>query len=199
MLYLRSRNNMSSSPSVRVYRRSQPSFTSPPSQVLDIGRTIVNSRLQNGWIAGLKEALIFQGDSHLVNNYPPYSLRQRGNDFVLELAVAGISPERLGVKVQDNLLTVSCNDEEEEKDDWEYLLNTRAARKFTREYILQDDVQVTGSELKDGLLLVFLHLPSPIEPDVCSIPISLGKEDNEEARKISNESFQTEGKDSGKS
>ena len=181
MLFMRSRASMTPTPehTVRVYRRSpRLSSSQPAHRAIDVGRTIVHSKLRDGWGEALREALVFQGDGWMTKTYPPYALRQKDNDFVLEFAVAGISPDRLEVNVKDELLTILCNEEEATEDDWEYLLNTRANRKFSKEFILQDDVEVTGSELKDGLLLVYLT-KNTIEPNVRSIPIKVGDEDAE--------------------
>tara|TARA_Y100000310_G_scaffold47560_1_gene44127 strand:+ start:171 stop:743 length:573 start_codon:yes stop_codon:yes gene_type:complete len=162
---------------VRVYRKHRQ-IDSAANDVIQVGPTMVHTKLQRGWAEAIGIGLVFQGDGYLTKTYPPYTLRQKENDFVLEFAVAGISPDRLEVKVQDELLTILCNEATEEEDEWEYLLNTRANRKFSKEFILQDDVEVTGSELKDGLLLVYLT-KNTIEPNVRSIPIKVGDEDAE--------------------
>ena len=131
------------------------------------------------------------------DRYPPYNLKRNENDYVLELAVAGISADRLEVKVEEDKLIVLCNDSEVVEEGWEYILNTMATRKFTREFHLQEDVEVTGSELKDGLLLIHLtkHV---VEPFVRTIPIGTGK-NNESNMALRKESLEQTGTDDKKS
>jgi molecular chaperone IbpA len=98
--------------------------------------------------------------------YPPYNIeRTAENEYRIEIAVAGFSPEELNVEVKENLLTVqgrkAANDEART-----YLHRGLAERNFERRFQLADYVIVTEANLQDGLLRLALkrELPEALKP-----------------------------------
>jgi molecular chaperone IbpA len=87
-------------------------------------------------------------------SYPPYDLVKIDDDsFKLALAVAGFSKDNLSVTVDNSTLiikgdsTVGSDDEKSE-----VLHKGIANRKFTRTFALGEYMEVTGAEIKDGML-----------------------------------------------
>ena len=60
-------------------------------------------------------AQMSQGSKSLPS-YPPYNVIQDGDDFVIEIALAGIDKKDLNVEIQENTLTVSYQSSEEDTD-----------------------------------------------------------------------------------
>ena len=106
-------------------------------------------------------------------NYPPFDLIRKGeNDYVIQLAVAGFSPEEIDVTAQQNVLLVSGrkSDETEEKGN-DFIYRGIANRSFERRFALADHIQVRGADLKDGLLSIELvrEIPEAMKPRKISI------------------------------
>ncbi len=99
------------------------------------------------------------------DGYPPYNIERiaagPGSPVRLRitLAVAGFSEDDIDVTVEENELTVSGRQADEGSRD--YLHRGIAARQFQRTFVLADGMEVTGAELKDGLLSIDLVRPEP--------------------------------------
>ena len=108
------------------------------------------------------------------DGYPPYNIERLDPDTQEErlritLAVAGFESDQLDIEVEDSALTIRGAQSDDDTRD--YLYRGIAARRFERKFILADGIQVTGAELKNGLLSVDLSRPTP-ERIVKRIPIS---------------------------
>tara|TARA_Y100001951_G_scaffold1860_1_gene1294 strand:+ start:275 stop:727 length:453 start_codon:yes stop_codon:yes gene_type:complete len=87
--------------------------------------------------------------------YPPYNLvKESDTRFRLELAIAGFKKEDVEVTTESNRLIVEAKQDESNTD--EYLHRGLAARAFTRNWTLSDDVEVDEVTFTDGLLTVRL-------------------------------------------
>ena len=92
-------------------------------------------------------------------NYPPYNIKRIGpNNYLIELAVAGFKREEVDVTVEDGKLVVKGSvspDLPETNDD--YIYKGIGTRNFTRTFILEENVEVTGANLINGMLQVELE------------------------------------------
>lgn len=94
------------------------------------------------------------------DGYPPYNIEQTGPDRIrITLAVAGFSRDELDVTVEDNQLVI--RGKQTESPDKTFLHRGIAARQFQRAFVLADGIDVTGAELKNGLLSIDLARPQP--------------------------------------
>lgn len=101
------------------------------------------------------------------NSFPPYNIKSDDeNKYQITMAVAGFSRDDLDISSEQNVLTVSGNREQETEDDAQYLYRGIATRSFQRRFNLADHVRVTGAELENGLLHIFLEreLPEAMKP-----------------------------------
>ena len=90
-------------------------------------------------------------------SYPPYNVEDLGDERLrITLAVAGFSPDQLGVTVEDNQLVIQGRRDSEagraEGKEQSYLHRGIAARAFLRTFVLADGLEVTGAVLEHGLL-----------------------------------------------
>ena len=103
--------------------------------------------------------------------FPPYNIRKEGNyNYVIEMALAGLSKNDLEVEVADGTLTVRSKDKKEE--DGELLHRGISYRKFTRSWTLADDVVVNNEVMRDGMLSINLEHVVPEEKKPQLIKIS---------------------------
>jgi HSP20 family molecular chaperone IbpA len=95
--------------------------------------------------------------------YPPYNIERlartadRAETLRITLAVAGFATDELDVTVEENELVIRGKQKEEPTR--EYLHRGIAARQFQKTFVLAEGIEVTGADLKDGLLSIDLARP----------------------------------------
>ena len=90
--------------------------------------------------------------------YPPYNIEHLSDDRLrITLAVAGFRPQDLSVTVESNQLVIRGRQSEGESKN--FLHRGIAARQFQRSFVLAEGIDVTGAELKNGLLAIDLERP----------------------------------------
>ena len=104
-------------------------------------------------------------------SYPPFNVVQDGNQYVIEVALAGIDKKDLDVKVQENTLRIAYDSSKEKSDDDDKLYRGIAQRSFRRQFSLAEDVEVTGASFKNGLLQIDLERIIPEEKRLKQIKI----------------------------
>ena len=103
-------------------------------------------------------------------NYPPYDLLKLDEDtYRLSLAVAGFSRDDIEVSVDNGTLVIKG--ELEEVSDEKVVHKGIAGRKFTRTFALGEYMEVTGAEMKDGMLSVSIEriVPEDKKPKTIKI------------------------------
>jgi molecular chaperone IbpA len=117
-----------------------------------------------------------QLQSYATNNitstgFPPYNIRKDGDhDFVIEIALAGLSKDDIEVEVADSVLTIRSagRDEDSNKEKDNVLEGTLlhrgiSYRQFTRKWTLADDIVVNEAKMENGMLLIKLERVIPDE------------------------------------
>jgi molecular chaperone IbpA len=92
-------------------------------------------------------------NAHKTNShsYPPYDLLRLDEDtYRISLAIAGFSREDIDVSVDNRTLIIKG--EIIEVTDAEVVHKGIAGRKFVRSFALGEYMEVTGAEMKDGML-----------------------------------------------
>jgi molecular chaperone IbpA len=105
------------------------------------------------------------------SGYPPYNIeRQSDASYRISMAVAGFSDADLKIEIKENALTVR-GDKKADATDRQYLHRGIGQRAFERRFQLADYVEVTGAELKDGMLNIDLvrNLPERMKPRTIAI------------------------------
>ena len=112
----------------------------------------------------------------LTNNYPPYNIIRDGENYYVEIAVAGFREEDLDIEVKDSHLTIQgkINNQTPEESP-NFIHRGIAAREFTRSFVISDDVVVRGANLANGMLTIHLEHIIPEEKKPRKIEIGLGK------------------------
>lgn len=95
------------------------------------------------------------------DGYPPYNIErlqtqpgEKGDLLRITLAVAGFREDELDISIEENQLTVSGK----QVDDQERVFLHRgiAARQFQRAFVLVEGIEVSGANLESGLLEIDL-------------------------------------------
>lgn len=98
-----------------------------------------------------------------IPNYPPYNIRKTGdNNYTIELAVAGFGQSEIDIEIDSGKLIIRGNvGNDTETND--YLFKGIAGRAFTRSFAIDDQVEVKGAELFNGMLKIALERMIPEE------------------------------------
>src|SRR6185312_8286717 len=89
----------------------------------------------------------------------------------ITLAVAGFAPDELNVTVEDRQLLIKGK--QVDGADRTFLHRGIAARQFQRSFVLAEGIEVTGAELRNGLLTVEMTRPKA-EPVIRTVEIRTG-------------------------
>ena len=117
--------------------------------------------------------------------YPPYNIRKVGDQYIVEMAVAGFSESDIDIQVEGDILKIvgSITDS---KDNSPYLHKGIANRGFTRTFNLAETIEVKDASLINGMLKVFLEdiIPDNKKPRKVNIN---NKEETKEESQLLNE------------
>ena len=103
-------------------------------------------------------------------SYPPYDLLKLDEDtYRLSLAIAGFTKEDISVSVDNGTLIIKG--EIVEVADAEIVHKGIAGRKFVRSFALGEYMEVSGAELKDGMLHISVDRIVPEEKKPKTIKI----------------------------
>ena len=109
-----------------------------------------------------------------VSGYPPYNIELIDDGkYIVTLAVAGFERSELDLMVEKGVLYV--RGEKSQKEERKYVHQGIANRAFERKFNLADHVEVTGAELTNGMLNVYLVKEIPEEMKPQRIPINDGE------------------------
>ncbi len=122
---------------------------------------------------GFNRELSRLNNAHKVNSqsYPPYDLIKLDEDtYRLSIAVAGFTKGDIDVSVDNGTLIIKG--EITEVTDAEVVHKGIASRKFTRSFALGEYMEVTGADLKDGMLHINVDRIIPEDKKPRSIAIN---------------------------
>ena len=125
---------------------------------------------------GFNRELSRLNTAHKTNSqsYPPYDLLKLDEDtYRLSLAIAGFTKDDLKISVDNGTLIIKG--EIVEVTDAEVVHKGIADRKFVRSFALGEYMEVTGAEMKDGMLYIDVVRVVPEEKKPKEIAIKLAK------------------------
>jgi molecular chaperone IbpA len=125
---------------------------------------------------GFNRELARLNTAHKTNSqsYPPYDLLKLDEDtYRLSIAIAGFSKENINVSVDNGTLIIKG--EIVEVTDAEVVHKGIAGRKFVRSFALGEYMEVTGAEMKDGMLHINVDRIIPEDKKPKTIEIKLAK------------------------
>ena len=125
---------------------------------------------------GFNRELSRLNTAHKTNSqsYPPYDLLKLDEDtYQISLAIAGFSREDIDVSVDNGTLIIKG--EIVEVIDAEVVHKGIAGRKFVRSFALGEYMEVTGAEMKDGMLHINVDRVIPEDKKPKTIEIKVAK------------------------
>ena len=113
------------------------------------------------------------------DGYPPYNIERlkpeegRGEALRITLAVAGFNLDELDISVENKQLSINGKQLDDQSRD--FLHRGIAARQFKKSFVLSDDIEVLGADLRNGLLSIDLVRP---QKESLIQKVEIGQRDN---------------------
>lgn len=113
------------------------------------------------------------------SNYPPYDLEKiDDSNYRITIALAGFSAKDLTITLQNSILTISGIVQKASNNTKSTFIHKGiGGRGFTREFVLDKNVNVVKSDFKDGLLTVDLVYEMPDHMKIRNISINSDSSD----------------------
>lgn len=94
-----------------------------------------------------------------IPNYPPYNIKKTDdNKYVIEIAVAGFAKQDIEIELEGDKMVVKGSTHSDDNDSMDnFLFKGISNRAFTRTFALDDQVEVKGAEMLNGLLRIALE------------------------------------------
>ena len=118
------------------------------------------------------DQIVHRFANQLSNNYPPHNIIKTGDDqYEIQVAVTGFEKSEVSVQVEGNVLTIKGESNAIDHPAENYLYRGLATRDFAREFPLAEHIEVTGAEIKNGMLIVKLvrNIPESAKPKIIDI------------------------------
>ena len=109
-------------------------------------------------------------------SYPPYNIKQVSeNKYVIEMAVAGFAKSDIEVTLEGNKLVVKGKAADDDKDE-NFLFKGIANRNFSREFKINDKIEIENAELANGMLKIWLQNMVKAQELIKKIPLTAKEE-----------------------
>jgi molecular chaperone IbpA len=113
-------------------------------------------------------------NSSKAENYPPYNIiKVDENNWAVQIAVAGFGEDEIDIERKHNVLYITG--ERKVKDEQEYIHRGISARSFTRTFTLNENVEIKGATVINGILAISLEHVVPEEQKPKKIQITFSK------------------------
>lgn len=93
-------------------------------------------------------------------SYPPYNIIKLDGGYVVEMTVAGFQKNDISVHEEDiqnkRTLVIIGEQSKEYKDEAKYIHRGLSKREFRKHFILENNLEVSKVNLKDGILEIHL-------------------------------------------
>ena len=97
------------------------------------------------------------------NSYPRFNVTKNGDNYQIEVALAGYKKENIVVERVENILSIHGEKSLKDVADESYLHRGITRKAFKRSFTIYDDVSIDQASFVDGILTVDLHVEIPEE------------------------------------
>ena len=128
--------------------------------------------------------------NHAKDSYPPHNVVKYDDmKYDIELAIAGFSKDDIDIELKDHVLSVK-GERGARRDQDQYVHKGISGRKFYKSFRLSEYAEVSGADLKDGILTVSIEvvLPEKMRPQKISIGTPGRKTNDNSSAELLNES-----------
>jgi len=107
-----------------------------------------------------------------VGNYPPVDIIRKDDNWVIQIALAGYSPDDVEITTEDSQLIVkSAKQTDDSESAYQYIHRGISKKAFERRWQLETDMEVVGAAFENGMLTIGVTRIVPEEKKPKSVPI----------------------------
>ena len=128
--------------------------------------------------------------NHAKDSYPPHNVVKYDDmKYDIELAIAGFSKDDIDIELKDHVLSVK-GERGARRDQDQYVHKGISGRKFYKSFRLSEYAEVSGADMKDGILTVSIEvvLPEKMRPQKINIGKTGRKTNDNSSAQLLNES-----------
>jgi len=104
----------------------------------------------------------------MVQSQPLSNIIKRENNFLIEMAIPGLTKDQININVDKDQLVISANVEHKLEEGESYTKNEFSYHKFDRRFNLGENIDSSNIEAKfeNGLLLITLHIKEEVDTTI---------------------------------
>lgn len=108
-----------------------------------------------------------------VGNYPPVNIIKKDDNWIIQIALAGYSPEDVVITTENQQLIVKTAKQVDDTipDGSEYIHRGISQRAFERRWQLESDMEIAGAAFENGMLTIGVTRVIPEKMKLKTIPI----------------------------
>ena len=128
--------------------------------------------------------------NHAKDSYPPHNVVKYDDmKYIIQLAIAGFSKDDIDIELKDHVLSIK-GDRADNRDQEQYVHKGISDRKFFKSFRLSEYAEVSGADMKDGILTVSIEvvLPEKMRPQKINIGKPGRKTNDNSSAQLLNES-----------
>ena len=128
--------------------------------------------------------------NHAKDSYPPHNVVKYDDmKYIIQLAIAGFSKDDIDIELKDHVLSIK-GDRADNRDQEQYVHKGISDRKFFKSFRLSEYAEVSGADMKDGILTVSIEvvLPEKMRPQKINIGKTGRKTNDNSSSQLLNES-----------
>ena len=132
----------------------------------DVFKTQLTTDMFNRMLGMNNLVAVLNNISYEDNKYPPHNVYKDGDNYVVEIALAGWEEDDISVIVENLELTIKGEKQDSDKTARHMAYKGISTKNFSKKFVLAPHYVVTDATFKNGLLTIEVNhlLPEELKP-----------------------------------
>ena len=132
----------------------------------DVFKTQLTTDMFNRMLGMNNLVAVLNNISYEDNKYPPHNVYKDGDNYVVEIALAGWEEDDISVIVENLELTIKGEKQDSDRTARHMAYKGISTKNFSKKFVLAPHYVVTDATFKNGLLTIEVnhHLPEELKP-----------------------------------
>jgi len=132
----------------------------------DVFKTQLTTDMFNRMLGMNNLVAVLNNISYEDNKYPPHNVYKDGDNYVVEIALAGWEEEDISVIVENLELTIKGEKQDSDRTARHMAYKGISTKNFSKKFVLAPHYVVTDATFKNGLLTIEVNhlLPEELKP-----------------------------------
>jgi molecular chaperone IbpA len=132
----------------------------------DVFKTQLTTDMFNRMLGMNNLVAVLNNISYEDNKYPPHNVYKDGDNYVVEIALAGWEEDDISVIVENLELTIKGEKQDSDRTARHMAYKGISTKNFSKKFVLAPHYVVTDATFKNGLLTIEVNhlLPEELKP-----------------------------------